>query len=257
MCSSDLVASGSTNLLKYRTLVDNVRDWFTAHPVYDSHGQPIVVPDWNFPGRGRVQKQLTRAKDLVTRAERTLQTLPLRGTQAPWSARLEERRGDIERALEYVELYGLYTECEAIYQVDNLLSIHSRQDADDRVRFALDPRVIDWPAYISTVHLPSVVQHARVKTSPGRTIIDRSDRLRRQVLDPGHLLDLRTNGLAILEHDRHERPEVETTPLLESDDLATEFVATTLVGTDVENVVEGQLARMRHGGGHWFSWGIP
>lgn len=178
------VASGSTNPLKYRTLVDNVRDWFTEHPIYDSHGQPIVVPDWNFPGRGRVQKQLTRAKTLVTRTERALQSLPLRGTQAAWSARLEERRGDIERALEYVELYGLYTECEAIYQVDNLLEIHDRLDEHDRQTFCLDPRVVDWPTYVSTIHLPSVVQHARVKTTPGRTIVDRRDRLTRQVLDP-------------------------------------------------------------------------
>ena len=178
------VASGSTNPLKYRTLVDNVRDWFTAHPIYDSHGQPIVVPDWNFPGRGRVQKQLTRAKDLVTRSERALQSLPLRGAQATWSARLEERRGDIERALEYVELYGLYTECEAIYQVDNLMAIHEGLDDDDRAAFCLDPRAVDWPTYVSTIHLPSVVQHARVKMAPGKTVVDRRDRLKRQVLDP-------------------------------------------------------------------------
>lgn len=178
------VASGSTNPLKYRTLVDNVRDWFTEHPIYDSHGQPIVVPDWNFPGRGRVQKQLSRAKTVVTRAERTLQSLPLRGVQASWSARLEERRGNIERALEYVELYGLYTECEAIYQVDNLMRIHEGFDAADRATFNLDPNSVDWPLYISTIHLPSVVQHARVKTAPGKTTVDRRDRLRKQVLDP-------------------------------------------------------------------------
>jgi len=178
------VASGSTNPLKYRTLVDNVRDWFTAHPIYDQHGQPIVVPDWNFPGRGRVQKQLDRAQKIVTRAERTLQSLPLRGAQAAWSARLEERKGDIERAREYVELYGLYTECEAIYGVDNLLSIHDRMDDADRSAFCLDPRVVDWPRYIAEVHLPSVVQHARVKTTPGRTVTDRTQRLRGQVLSP-------------------------------------------------------------------------
>ncbi|HEX6425711.1 MAG TPA: SDR family oxidoreductase, partial [Acidimicrobiales bacterium] len=56
------VASGSTNPLRYRHLVDLVREWFTEHPLYDSEGQPIVVPDWSFPGRGRVQRQLERAK---------------------------------------------------------------------------------------------------------------------------------------------------------------------------------------------------
>jgi HAD superfamily hydrolase (TIGR01490 family) len=178
------VASGSSNPLRYSRLVDNVRDWFTAHPIYDSEGQPIVVPDWNFPGRGRVQQQLTRAKTLANRAERVLQTLPLRGTQAAWSAKLEERRLEIERALEYVELYGLYTECEAIYSVDNLLALWDTLDHTDQETFCFDPRVVDWDHYVQNVHLPSVVEHARVKTTPGKTKTDRATRLRSNVLSP-------------------------------------------------------------------------
>ncbi|EQD38457.1 Male sterility, NAD-binding domain protein, partial [mine drainage metagenome] len=54
------VASGSANPLRYKVLVDLVREWFLEHPLYDSQGQPILVPEWNFPGRGRVQKQLAR-----------------------------------------------------------------------------------------------------------------------------------------------------------------------------------------------------
>jgi HAD superfamily hydrolase (TIGR01490 family) len=178
------VASGSTNPLKYSQLVDNVRDWFTENPIYDSEGQPIVVPDWNFPGRGRVQNQLNRAQSLVTRGERLLQSLPLRGTQATWSAKLEERRIEIERALEYVELYGLYTECEAIYSVENLLGIWNGLDDADRAAFCFDPRAVPWDEYVRNIHLPSVVEHARVKTTPGKTKIDRAVRLRANVLSP-------------------------------------------------------------------------
>jgi HAD superfamily hydrolase (TIGR01490 family) len=178
------VASGSANPLKYRTLVDNVRAWFTANPLYDPDGQPIVVPEWSFPGRGRVQGQLNRAKSAITRAEHVLQALPLRGKQASFTARLEEKRNEVERALEYVELYGLYAECEAEYQVDHLLGMWDRLDPADRDRFCFDPRVIDWPAYVSTVHLPSVVEHARVKTTPGKTRTDRAARLRANVLSP-------------------------------------------------------------------------
>ena len=43
------VASGGINPLRYRTLVDNISAWFTEHPVYDSEGQPIVVPEFRFP----------------------------------------------------------------------------------------------------------------------------------------------------------------------------------------------------------------
>jgi alcohol-forming fatty acyl-CoA reductase len=178
------VASGGINPLRYRTLVDNVSGWFTEHPLYDPDGQPIVVPEFRFPGRGRVQAQLTRAKSMITRGEKFLQTLPLRGKQAELAARLETKRMEVERALEYVELYGLYTECEAIYQVDRLLDMWQRLGDADQAAFAFDPRALDWPTYIREIHLPSIVQHARVKTVPGRTRTDRTARLRRQVLSP-------------------------------------------------------------------------
>ena len=179
------VASGGINPLKYRTLVDNVSAWFTEHPLYDAEGQPIVVPEWSFPGRGRVQSQLTRAKRVITRTESILQALPLRGRQAEISATLESRRIEVERALEYVELYGLYTECEAIYQVDHLIELWDSLDDDDRRDFNFDPRVISWPTYVNEIHLPSIIQHARVKTTPGRSRgTDRMTRLRGQALDP-------------------------------------------------------------------------
>ena len=182
------VASGGINPLKYKALVDNVSGWFTEHPIYDSAGQPIVVPEWRFPGRGRVQGQLNRAKSVLTRGEKLLHALPLRGKQAEFSAKLETKRLEVERALEYVELYGLYTECEAIYQVDQLLSMWDRLDDADRADFNFDPRSVDWNHYVREIHLPSIVKHARVKTEPGKTTTDRSARLRKQVLSPNRHL---------------------------------------------------------------------
>ena len=178
------VASGGINPLRYKLLVDNVRDWFTEHPLYDPEGQPIVVPEWQFPARGKVQQQLRTAKALAERSERALQMLPLRGRQATWAAKLEERKNDIDRAYEYVQLYGLYTECEAIYQVDNLMGLWNGLDAADQAAFNFDPRSVDWPTYVGTIHLPSVVQHARAKTTPGKNRNDRADRLRRSILSP-------------------------------------------------------------------------
>ena len=179
------VASGGINPLRYRALVDDVSSWFTANPLYDNDGQPILVPEWRFPGRGRVQSQLQRAKTVITRTESVLQALPLRGRQAEFTATLEMRRAEVERALEYVELYGLYTECEAIYQVDNLMSVWDRLDPTDQADFTFDPRVIDWHRYVHEIHLPSIIEHARVKSTPGRTrTADRPTRLRAQVLDP-------------------------------------------------------------------------
>jgi HAD superfamily hydrolase (TIGR01490 family) len=177
------VASGSANPLLYRRLVDLVSGWFIENPLFDTKGQPIVVRPWTFPGRGRVQGQLRRAKVSLDRAERLLQSLPLRGKQAELSARLEERRDEAERALLYVELYGAYAECEAIYGVDHLLALWDTVDPAERDTFWFDPRAIDWDYYVRDVHLPSVVQHARVRTVAGKsTVENREDRLRRQVL---------------------------------------------------------------------------
>ena len=83
-----------------------------------------------------------------------------------------------------MQLYGLYTECEAIYQVDQLMTVHESLDAADRAAFNIDPRSIEWPTYIRTVHLPSIVHHSRAKTTPGKSRNDRADRLRRGVLSP-------------------------------------------------------------------------
>lgn len=178
------VASGSINPLKYKTLVDNVRAWFTEHPLYDDAGQPIVVPEWQFPARGRVKEQLQRAKVLAERTEKVLQALPLRGKQAAWAATLDERKLEIDRAYEYVQLYGLYTECEAIYQVDRLMEMWRGLSPADQQAFNFDPTSVDWPVYVSTIHLPSIVQHSRAKTKPTKNRIDRTARLRKGVLAP-------------------------------------------------------------------------
>jgi len=179
------VASGAANPLKYRSLVNLVQDWFGEHPLYDSKGQPILVPEWSFPGRGKVQGQLDRAIKVFDRAEKVLSALPLRGTQARWSETLEEKRADVDRARIYVELYGAYAETEAEFQVDRLLQRYATLDEDDQRTFCFDPRVVDWSAYVTTVHLPSVVEHARVRTTAGGSTSEkREDRLRRQVLAP-------------------------------------------------------------------------
>ncbi|MGH9208265.1 MAG: SDR family oxidoreductase, partial [Acidimicrobiales bacterium] len=183
------VASGTVNPLRYADLVDLCHDWFSEHPLHDSHGQPIVVPDWSFPGRGRVQRQLMRATRVLSAAERAMSSLPLRGTEAEASARLEERRTQAERALSYVDLYGAYAESEADFRIDRLLGLWNDLDETDRTELAFDPSLIDWTYYLHEVHLPSVVVHGRVRSSrTGHSGPTRHQRGRRSVLDPGRHL---------------------------------------------------------------------
>ncbi len=179
------VASGVRNPFRYGRLVELVQSWFTEHPLYDTDGQPIVVPEWSFPGRGRVQRQLTRASRAMGLAERVVGSLPIRGRQAEWIAALEERHLLADRALGYVELYGAYTETEAQYRVDRLLALWDRMDEGDRAALCLDPAAVDWEYYVHQIHLPSVIEHARVRTTPGgRTTTSRADRARTAILSP-------------------------------------------------------------------------
>jgi len=179
------VASGSSNPLLYRNLVDTASQWFVEHPLYDHHGQPIVAAKWSFPGRGKVQAQLKRGKNILEKTEAVLHTLPLRGRQANFAASIEQRREEAERALGYVELYGAYAECEAVYGVERLLELWDQQEPEDQREFCFDPRVVDWTRYIEEIHLPSIVLHARVRTTPGgKEGEPRETRLRRQILAP-------------------------------------------------------------------------
>jgi HAD superfamily hydrolase (TIGR01490 family) len=177
------VASGVRNPLAYGLLVSLAQDWFGRHPLYDERGQPISVPEWSFPGRGRVQRQLRQATRIMGAAERGLTMVPFRRKQAEWAAKLEDRQTLAERALGYVELYGAYTETEARYRIDHLLALWDKLGPEDRAGFCFDPAVIDWDHYVAEVHFPSVVERGRVRTSPVRQSgPNRETRMRSSVL---------------------------------------------------------------------------
>ena len=179
------VASGVRNPLRYGRLVELGEEFFGRNPLYDDRGQPISIPEWSFPGRGRVQRQLKRADAVMTAAERVITALPIRGRQAQLAARIEDRHALAKRALGYVTLYGAYTETDARYRVDKLLELWDSCDDADRGQFCFDPGVIDWDHYVYDVHFPSVLEHTRVRTKPGKSVVDkRSDRQRRAILSP-------------------------------------------------------------------------
>ena len=85
------ISSGVRNPLHYGELVSLIQEWFTEHPIYDSSGQPITVPKWSFPGRGRVQGELQRAATAL-RAWRSGSSARCRSAVISRSARTASRK---------------------------------------------------------------------------------------------------------------------------------------------------------------------
>lgn len=183
-------ASGSQNPLKYRQLVSLIRRYFGANPLYDDIGQAIAIPEWTYPARGQVESTLRRSKRIVDTSTKIISKLPLRTNFTEYQDRLAETQQGLERAGSYVELYGAYAECEAIYLADNLMELAATLDDTDRATIAIDPHLIDWESFVLETHLPSVVEHARARTRPKSSApkrVSREDRLRSSLLT-GHRL---------------------------------------------------------------------
>ena len=80
-------------------------------------------------------------------------------------------------------MYGAYTECEALYQLDRMYALWNSLDEADQRDFNMDPMSIDWPHYAHDIQLPSTVKQARLKMQPSRgPSVDRNERLRNNVL---------------------------------------------------------------------------
>ncbi|HVL94012.1 MAG TPA: HAD-IB family hydrolase, partial [Acidimicrobiales bacterium] len=176
-------STGARNPLRYDHLVDTVREYYGEHPIYDNEGQPIVVAPWSFGGRGRVQRQLVRGITLLKGAEKAVGALPIRGEKAEISGKVEEKRIQAQRALDYVKLYGAYAETEAIFDDARLRALWESLGPEDQEAFGFDTEVMDWTEYILTVHMPTVVRQARARTTGGRREgPSREDRARKSVL---------------------------------------------------------------------------
>jgi HAD superfamily phosphoserine phosphatase-like hydrolase len=179
------VASGSVNPLLYKVLTSTVQKWFTDNPIYDPNGNPIAVNDWVFTGAAGLEEKLERIQTAFDKIGLVVNALPIRGTKAKIAEKMTEKRRILDQAHGYIQIYGAYGRCEALYQIDRLMALWDELDQDDRADFSFNPSEIDWTHYITNIHLPTVVIQARVKMTPDKRIgPSRESRLRAQVLAP-------------------------------------------------------------------------
>lgn len=178
--------SGAENPFRMGQFHAWTTEFFRANPIYDDYDQPIAPPRWTFPDKDKITTQLYRTRTGLERASQLMRLLPVRGKRAQIAADIDERKEHLEQAIGYVDLYGKYVVCEALYHCDNTLALHASLTTEDQATFQMDPKIIDWRHYSVDIHLPSVLEQGRVKTAPSGkkgAAFGRSDRLRTQVLD--------------------------------------------------------------------------
>jgi alcohol-forming fatty acyl-CoA reductase len=157
-------ASGSRNPLRFRRITDEASTYFGRHPLRDRYGQAIGTPTWTYPTRGELATRARTALRLVDAAQWAVERLPLGANVTQLSDELNEERERLERGINLIQLYGVYTEVDCIFDTRHLMSIWDKVPAAERKKFPFDPALYDWEHYFQDVHFPTVVRMSRAET---------------------------------------------------------------------------------------------
>ena len=162
------VASGSRNPLRYRKFPEIGREFFGEKPLRDRYGQAIGAPNWTYPTRSELAARARTALRFTQAAQWLVERLPLGAGASPISDNLHAERDRLERGLGLIELYGVYTEVDCIFDTRNLMSVWDRLDDGERKTFPFDPALYTWEHYMKEVHIPTVLRMSRAETAARR-----------------------------------------------------------------------------------------
>ncbi len=158
-------ASGSRNPLRLRRVADEAGTYFTKHPLRDRYGQAIGTPSWTFPSRQEISAQARTALRLVEAAQWLVERLPLGANLSQLSDDLTAERDRLDRGLNLIQLYGVYTEVDCIFDTRNVTALWEALPEAERKKFPFDPALYDWTHYFQDVHFPTVVRMSRAETA--------------------------------------------------------------------------------------------
>jgi HAD superfamily hydrolase (TIGR01490 family) len=157
-------ASGSRNPLRFREMADSAGRYFAKNPLRDRYGQAIGTPNWTYPTREELATRARTALRFVEAAQWVVERLPLGASVADVSDDLNAERERLDRGLNLIQLYGVYTEVDCIFDTRNLMSIWDRVPESERATFPFDAALYDWEHYFQDVHFPTVVRMSRAET---------------------------------------------------------------------------------------------
>jgi len=158
-------ASGGRNPLRFRQMTDEASKYFTEHPLRDRYGQAIGTPSWTFPTRQELAARAGTALRAVQAAQWVIERLPLGATVSQLSDDLNAERERLDRGLNLIQLYGVYTEVDCIFDTRHVTELWEKVPETERKTFPFDPALYDWGHYFQDVHFPTVVRMSRAETA--------------------------------------------------------------------------------------------
>src|SRR5260370_14522124 len=158
-------ASGTRNPLRLRRIVDEADHYFTEHPLRDRYGQAIGTPSWTFPTRTELSTRARTALRFVEAAQFVVERLPLGASVADVSDDLNAERDRLDRGLNLIQLYGVYTEVDCIFDTRHVMELWEKVPAAEHKTFPFDPALDDCTHYFQDVHFPTVVRMSRAQTT--------------------------------------------------------------------------------------------
>ena len=153
------VVSGTSNPLPFHTMVDAVREYFTAHPLSDDQGRPVRVPTWAYR-RGHLVEPLIGLQETAVRAAELGASLVPRRNARRFAGQLHRQRTGLATLRKFVDLYKHYTRTELVFDDRHTRELlaelgGARGLGADLIDF--DVTRVDWHEYLTRHHLPGLV----------------------------------------------------------------------------------------------------
>ncbi|MEU1540194.1 HAD-IB family phosphatase [Actinacidiphila glaucinigra] len=165
------IASGASNPLPFHRMYENVRDYYTRHPLPKDDGF-VEVPTWKFAGERKFNRRLLLAKKKADLWDAGLRILPNDERKRALAAQNARLRASIATLGNFTDLYRAYVRTEIIFDDRNARALNNALPAGVREDRGFDVRRIDWEEYLQKVHLPSLSKltaaHRRRKTAAVR-----------------------------------------------------------------------------------------
>ena len=150
------VASGERNPLRYRQFYEYVREYFLENPMRDSGGRPIPVPEWSFPGRRVVERQLKALLAGLKIGDALAARLPEGHLARDVRGRVARSEKRARMSLYYSRIYGAYSSMTATFSAARTTALYKELPPEDKKEFPFDIAEVDWKRWMQETHLPAL-----------------------------------------------------------------------------------------------------